>query len=344
VAASRNHQSFSSAQGIGPERQATPLLNTNDPPTHTRLRQLVSKAFTPRMIEQNEVRVRAIVEGLLDAVLTKGAFDLVQDLAYPLPVIVIAEMLGIETDRMEDFKRWSDDVIHITATQADPATQARYLQSWQEFKEYVSRTIDERRREPRGDLITALVQAQEERDALSLNEILNFILLLLVAGNETTTNLIANGALALFENFEQAQKLRQRPELIHSMVEEALRYDSPIQGTFRNTTSEVEVGGVTIPADSKVALLWGAANRDERQFPDADRFDIERTPNQHVAFGLGIHVCLGAPLARQEARLATEALLRRMRNIRPDPSGVRDRVDNPLFRGLKHFPLLFEPA
>lgn len=342
VALSRKPEEFSSLQGIGPNRAPTPTMISQDPPIHTRLRGLVSKAFTPKTVAQQEQRIREIIDELLDPVIDKGSFDLVQDLAFPLPVIVIAEMLGVEPEYRNDFKRWSDDVIQITAAQEQGKVVARYLQSWQEFKEFFARRVEERRKSPRNDLITALVQAQDEREALSLSEILNFCLLLLVAGNETTTNLITNGAKALFEHYEQAQKLRQHPELINSMVEEALRYDSPIQGTFRTSKHEVELHGVTIPAESKIVLLWGAADRDPGQFPNPDTFDIERTPNRHVAFGMGIHVCLGAPLARLEARLATEAILRRMRNIRPDPHGKHDRVDNPMFRGLHHFPLQFD--
>jgi cytochrome P450 len=344
AAAGRDHETFSSAQGIGPDRMPLPTMITTDPPDHTRLRKLVSKAFTPRMIEQSAPRIQATVDALLDAVMAQGRFDLMQALAFPLPVIVIAEMLGVEPERREDFKRWSQDVIGITAGVAHGHDQAQYLRSWEEFKAYVSETIAMRRRAPRDDLITALVKAQDEREALIRSEILNFILLLLVAGNETTTNLIGNGVLALFTHPEQGQKLRQRPELVPSMVEEVLRYDSPIQSVFRTTTRAVEMHGTTIPADSKVALLWGAANRDPAEFPTPDCFDIERMPNRHMAFGMGIHFCLGAPLARLEGRLTIETLLRRMPHLSPDPHGTLVRVDNPQFRGLKHFPLVFEPA
>jgi cytochrome P450 len=342
LAASRNPQDFSSTQGIGPERQPTSSMISQDPPNHTRLRTLVSKAFTPKTIGLYEERVQQIVDELLDAVIDKSSFDLVQDFAFPLPVIVIAEMLGVEAEHRASFKRWSDDV--ITVTGGDKEAIARYMKSWAEFKQFFSAKIEERRQEPREDLISALVQAQEDREALSSNEILNFCLLLLVAGNETTTNLISNGAKALFDNFEQAQKLREHPELIQSMVEEALRYDAPIQGTFRTNNRELEINGVTIPKDSKIVLLWGSANHDESQFPNPDVFDIERKPNGHMAFGMGIHVCLGAPLARLEARIATETILRRMRNIRLDPTGKYTRVDNPMFRGLHHFPVLFDKA
>lgn len=341
----RNPADFSSAEGIGPEKTpGIPMIITMDPPNHTRIRSLVSKAFTPRVVAQNAVRVQAIMDGLLDDVLTKGTFDLVQDVAYPLPVIVIAEMLGVEPQRRDDFKRWSDDVIGSLAGTAHGHDQASMQRSMGEFAAYFYGIVEARRAERKGDLVSALIAAQEDRDALNTGEIIAFCLLLLVAGNETTTNLISNGALALTQNPEQAARLRADASLAPSFVEEALRYDSPIQGFFRVTTRAVQVSGSTIPKGEKVFVLYAAANRDDAQFPDADRFMIDRTPNNHVAFGLGVHFCLGAPLARLEARIATETIFRRLKNLRPDPSGTITRVDNPLLRGLKSFPLLYEPA
>ena len=212
--AARRPEIFSSAQGVGPDRQEGASMITKDPPAHTRLRKLVSKAFTPRMVSQLEPHIRAITDELLDAVIDKGAFDLVQDLAYPLPVIVIAEMLGVDPERRDDFKRWSDDVIHIVAAGQNEERMAQYMESWEAFKAYFVEMIEVRRRAPREDLVSALVQAQEERDALTLSELLNACLLLLVAGNETTTNLIGNGALALFTHLEEGEKVRQQPKLI----------------------------------------------------------------------------------------------------------------------------------
>jgi cytochrome P450 len=340
-AALLNKEVFSSAQGIGPERITIPTMIMSDPPQHTRLRSLVNKAFTPRMVARMEGRIREILRHLLEAAIDRGSFDLVRDVAEPLPVIVISEMLGVDAAHRAAFKRWSDDTIGVLGGSPEFDFN-RYLASWNEFKEYFSAMIEERRKSPRDDLVSALAAAQEEHDVLTRSEILNFNLLLLVAGNETTTNLITNGALALLEHRDDAARLRDHPDLIPSAVEECLRYDSPIQATFRTTAQDVTVRGITIPRDSKVMMLYGSANRDEAVFDEPDRFKIDREPNDHIAFAIGIHYCLGAPLARLEGRLALEEILAKMRNIRLDASGERARVDNPLFRGLKKLPLLFD--
>ncbi len=340
-AALRNHEVFSSAKGIGPERMSIPTMITRDPPEHRRLRSLVSKAFTPRMVAQMEARIREIIRHLLDAAIDNGVFDLVHDVAEPLPVIVIAEMLGVDPEHRAAFKKWSDDVIGVLGGSPDFDLN-RYLETWREFKAYFTEMIERRRRQPRDDLVSALVRANEEQDALTPGEILNFNLLLLTAGNETTTNLITNGALALLEHLDEAAKLRERPELIPSAVEECLRFDSPVQATFRTTTRDFDLHGVTIPGNSKVMMLYGSANRDRELFDDPDAFRVDRDPNDHLAFAIGIHYCIGAPLARLEGRIALEEVLARMRNIRLDPAGERTRLDNPMFRGLKKLPLLFD--
>jgi cytochrome P450 len=344
-AALRNHQVFSSAQGIGSDREETRMMISTDPPDHTQLRSLVNKAFTPRMIAGLEPRIRRITDELLDTSLVDGRFDLTGDLAIPLPVTVIAELLGVEPERREDFKRWSDAFIGTGSDSMDREQyQAHNDRAFAEFTAYFGQMVERRRRDRRNDLISALVIAQEDRNALSTEDILWFCLLLLVAGNETTTNLISNSMLALTERPEHLARLTADPGLIPSMVEEALRYDSPVQGLFRTTTRDVAVAGTTIPADRKVLLLYASANRDGAQFPEPDRFDITRSPNNHLAFGYGIHFCLGAPLARLEARVAWETLLRRTRNLRADPDRPPVRVDNIIVRGLESFPMLYDPA
>jgi cytochrome P450 len=343
-AALRNYQDFSSAQGIGSERERTRMLISTDPPDHTVLRGLVNKAFTPRIVSELEPRIQQITDDLLDAALVDGSFDLVQDLAIPLPVTVIAELLGVEPERRDDFKRWSDAFVGTDDGDDRETYGARNDRAMEEFRAYFGATVEARRHDRRGDLISALVAAQADRNVLSTEDILWFCLLLLVAGNETTTNLISNSALALFKHLEQLAMIRRTPALIPSMIEEALRYDSPVQGLFRTTTREVSLGDTVIPADQKVLVLYASANRDETQFPDADRFDITRLPNNHVAFGHGIHFCLGAPLARLEARVAWETLLRRTADLRPDLMQTPSRVNNIIIRGLTRYPLLFEPA
>jgi cytochrome P450 len=341
-AALRNHEVFSSAEGFGRERVRVPMMISTDPPQHGRLRSLASKAFTPRIVARMEPHIRKLLHGLLNEAIHRGSLDLVTDVAEPLPVIVIAEMMGVDPEQREKFKKWSDDTIAVVGGSPE-ADLNRYSQTWQEFKSYFTDLFEQRRREPRDDFLTALVRAQDERGALNLVEMLNFNLLLLVAGNETTTNLIANGALALLEHPDEALKLRERPDRIPSAVEECLRYDAPIQSSFRTTTREIEIHGVKIPAASKVMMIYAASNRDPDQFENPDSFDVCRSSNEHLSFGDGIHYCLGAPLARLEAKIALEEIPARFRRIRLDPAGARLRVDNPLFRGLKKLPLLFDP-
>jgi cytochrome P450 len=337
----RDHQTFSSARGGGPGGYEIPrMLISTDPPDHTLLRSLVSKAFQPRMVAALEPRIRQIAAELVDAVAERGSFDLVQDLSAPLPIIVIAELLGVEPERRHDFQRWSNAFVGL----GDEALTLERATSMTQFSSYFAEKIEARRRERRDDLISDLVAAHEDREALSTQDILVFCMLLLVAGNETTTNLLANSALALDRNPEQAARLRAEPSLIPSMIEEALRYDSPVQGFFRRTTRAVEIGGTSLPEDARVGVLYASANRDEEQFPQADRFLIDRSPNNHVAFGYGIHFCLGAPLARLEAKIVWETLLARLPNLRLDPDAPPVRIQNFLLRGLRRLPVLFDPA
>jgi cytochrome P450 len=344
VVALRDHVRFSSAEGIGPGKGGRspqgPLI-MRDPPDHTRLRSLVGRAFTPRTIAALEPRIREITDQMIDGVIDQGSFDLIQDLATPLPVIVIAELLGVEPERREDFKRWSDDVVRSIGPTME-MDGSRLQQSFFDLGAYFYQAVEERRRGRRNDLISALVAAHEDQDALTSMEVLNFCTLLLIAGNETTTNLIANAMLALAQHPEQVEALSANPALIPSMVEEALRYDGPVQGIYRTATRDVTFGETTIPAGDKVLVLFASADRDEAQFPNAGCFDITRTPNNHIAFGYGIHFCLGAPLARLEARIAFEHLFRRMTNLRPDPDATPVRMVNPILRGLERYPMVFE--
>jgi cytochrome P450 len=320
-----------------------PGLLSMDPPDHTRMRKLANKGFTPRLIRAMEPHVREITQDLLKPLAGQTEIDLVTALSVPLPVIVIAEMLGVEVERRADFKRWSDAVMRTLNRPTDEAVRAEIRRQITEFRAYIEHMIDKRRTEPGDDLITAFVQAEEERQVLTSIEILGLTVLILGAGNETTTNLIGNTVLALLDHPEELAKVRAEPASVPALIEEVLRYDSPVQVVFRQTTEAVELEGGKLPAGATVLVLLGAANRDERKFPEPDRFDVERNPQDHVGFGYGIHYCLGAPLARLEGRLALEALLFDCspftRVLAHTP-----RIAAFLVRGPRTLPLRFETA
>jgi cytochrome P450 len=308
-----------------------------DPPDHTRLRTLVTKAFTPRSIEKLRPRIEAIVDQLLDAAEERGRLDVITDLAYPVPVTVIAEMLGIPPDGYETFKEWSATL----AASLDPMISSERREAAFDARdalfEYLQPIIAERRREPTDDLISGLVAAEERGDMFSEREVQVMINLLLIAGHETTVNLIGNGVQALLRNPDQLERLRRHPELIGSAVEELLRYDSPVQLTGRVVVEEMEMAGHQLHPGHFMITILGAANRDPQQFPDPNRLDIARSPNHHFSFGRGIHFCLGAPLARIEGQAAIGALVRRFGALRLDGEPVqRDQVT---LRGLESLPV-----
>lgn len=338
---------FMSAKGIGPVRNEVihrPTMLTRDPPDHTRLRSLVNQAFTPRRIAGLEGRLCQIVSELLDAGLAQGRFDLVKDFADPLPGAVISALLSIEPERRADMERWSGDIVKSVAGFGNQHNRERTRQSYREFDAYFENKIEQRRRHRHNDLLGELVVAQEEHGALSSVEITSFCMLLFIAGTETTTNLITNATMALLAHPEQERNFRAEPSLIASLIEETLRYDPPVQGMFRTTRREVERFGVRIGPDQKVLALIAAGNRDPSVFPDPDRFDLLRTPNPHTAFGQGIHYCLGASLARLEARLALGALFRRTSAIRRDAAGEAQRLSTQIVRGMVRYPVILSPA
>jgi cytochrome P450 len=311
-----------------------------DPPDHTRLRGLVTQAFTPRVVEDMRSHIGSIVGDLLDAVEAKGSMDLIGDLAYPLPVIVIAEMLGVPPEDRDRFKRWSDRLGAGLDPLVTQETLAVADQAVVELREYFAPLFAARRAEPRGDLISALVEAEEAGERLDEEELYATCILLLAAGNETTTNLLGNGMLALLRHPDQFAMLRDDPSLIERAVEEMLRYDGPVQLTSRVAMEDVWISGTRVAAGDFAVAMLGAANRDPLQFADAAAFKIDRDDNRHAAFGHGIHFCLGAPLARLEAQVAIPLLLERMPNLRLATSEPTWR-ETTVLRGLKRLPVTF---
>jgi cytochrome P450 len=309
-----------------------------DPPDHTRLRALVQKAFTTRVVEQIRDRIRELTEELLDRAMRRGVVDLIRDYALPLPTTIISEMLGVPGEDRRRFHRWSAAIV-----QSDPSgwRMLRGIPPTLMFLRYIRRLVQARREAPREDLVSALVRVREEGDRLGEDELVAMIFLLLIAGHETTVNLIGNGTLALLAHPDQLARLRDEPDGIDRAVEELLRHSGPVaMATERFAREDLAVGGATIPRGSMVYAVLASANRDENQFPDPDRLDLGREPNRHLAFGLGIHYCLGAPLARLEARIAFETLLRRAPKLRlaEEPASLRWRRGLNL-RGLEALPL-----
>ncbi len=318
-----------------------PMMLSSDPPRHTRLRSLVSQAFTPRMVEQLEPRIREITRELLEPALETGECDLVAALAYPLPVIVIAEILGIPPEDRAKFKEWSDEAVASLGTALGGGGRQIRAEVFEEMREYFTRMTEERRQRPRNDLISGLVQAEQDGERLTFADLLQMLVLLLVAGNETTTNLISNTMLSFLEHRDQLAKVEAEPARIPGAIEEVLRHNSPVQATVRRPTRDVEVRGKTIPANLATVVWLAAANRDPAQFPEPLRFDVERSPNRHLAFGLGIHFCLGAPLARLEARVAYEELLGAATGFERTTEGMLPRVPTFIMRGVLELPIAF---
>jgi cytochrome P450 len=314
-----------------------------DPPEHTRLRALVNKAFTPQAIVALTPRIQAIVQERLDQISEPSHFDLIDTLAYPLPVIVMAELLGIPPQDRARFKHWSDRRARVLEPTITPAEIQEANRAAHELDAYFREVIKARRLEPRDDLISTLVATEEAGDKLTLDELLVMLRLLLIAGNETTTNLIGNGMLALLRHPDQLQKLRAHPDLMDTAVEEMLRYDTTVQLDFRTALEDVEIGGQRITKGQGIMLLLGAANHDPEVFHAPEQFDITRREASHLSFGRGVHHCLGAPLARTEARLAFTGLLERFSDIRLLTEHPPFK-DNVVLRGLQSLPLGATPA
>jgi cytochrome P450 len=310
-----------------PVRQVgTNLMMFLDPPDHTRLRSLVSKAFTPKVVEGMRARVQALVEGLLDKVADEGELDVVADLGYPLPVAVICEMLGVPAFDHARFRQLSSDASRLLDGGAlDAVSEQRGIVAGMQLFQYFTELVEERRLRaerrdnpnPGDDLLSAMIAAEEAGDRLTHPELITTATLLFVAGHETTTNLIGNAMLALVRHPDELRRLRDDPGLIRTAVEEFLRYDSPVQFTARITTEDIEVGGQPIAAGEQIIVVVGAANHDPAQFADPDRLDVGRPEreNRHLSFAAGPHYCLGASLARLEAQVAIGTLLRRFDDL-----------------------------
>jgi cytochrome P450 len=306
-----------------------------DPPDHTRLRALANAAFSRKAVEELRPRITELVDELL---VDRHEIDLVGEFAYPLPVTVIAEMLGVPLSDREMFSRWSRELVDLFGTEdVSPEATQRGNDAILAMNDYFTALSEERRRHPRDDLLTAFVEVEDQGERLTHEELLATCLILLIAGHETTANLIGLGTLALLRNPDVLARVRDDPGLVSGAVDELLRYDSPVQFTARTTLEPVEIDGTVIPGAERVLVLLGSANRDPEKFPDPDRIIPERSPNPHLSFGGGIHFCLGAPLARLEAQVMFNTLARRV----PDLCVDGDVKWRPSFviRGLEALPV-----
>jgi cytochrome P450 len=312
----------------GPQDPLSRTMQRVDPPDHSRLRRLVNQAFTPRMTAQLRPRIEELVGELLGRAGQAGRLEVLSGLAHPLPVQVIARMIGIPSEEVERVERLADASIN---RRSRPASA--------QLREYLGRLVEEREREPRDDILSALLFAKDEGQRLTRDEIFSTCGLLMLAGHETTTHLMGNGLLALLRHPEQLQALRDAPHLIESAVEEMLRHDSPVQAVSRSVLEDLTIQGKVIQAGQQVHLVLGAANRDPERFPQPDALDISRQDNRHLSFGKGLHFCLGAPLARLEVQIALGELIRRFPRLRLAEPRARWR-DNMVIRGLEALPVL----
>jgi len=340
-AALRDHETFRSGAGPAPmpmpsgglETGMLPLLAATDPPHHDQLRGLVNRAFTPRRIAASEMRIRGFAERLV-ADLPDGEFDLVPALSVPLPVAVIAEILGVDPSHQDDFRRWSDATVGLMDRPPEPAM----IQASAELIGFFRVLLEERRKKPQDDMISDLLRAEIDGRNLTEAELDAFFIMLLVAGNETTTNWISNQLNILAQRPDLWKACREDRSLVPLALEETLRFDAPVQNLGREATRDVDVRGVTIPSGSRVIVSFGAANRDPELFDEPDAYRLDRGDYRHLAFGQGRHFCLGAGLARMEGRIALEALLDRFEQIEPG-TAQSQRLHSTVIRGFDALPL-----
>lgn len=314
-----------------------------DPPDHTRLRGLVNKAFTPRVVEAMRPRIQAMVDDIIDRSIESGNMEVMDELAFPLPILVIADLLGVPREDYEKIRTWTHALLPSLSPAISAQGVARVNDIIVEYREYFRALARERQREPKNDMLSALIAARDEGQKLSEEELLATCILLAFAGHATTAQLTGRAVLTLLQYPDQLEKLRKDPSLVGGAIEEVCRYESMLQLVYRTTTEEVKIGDKTIPPRQMVFVSLAGANRDPAQFPDPDRFDIERNSSKHVAFAYGIHYCVGAPLARLEGQIAINTILRRMQDLRLVTEGIK-REPSLLLRGLVKLPVTFRPG
>ncbi len=336
------------------EQRSGRSLLTMDPPQHRQYRNLVSPSFTPRALSRLSDRIATITQELLDQISVNGHADIVTDIAYPLPTIVIAEMLGVPTSDRPLFKQWADGLLSSQLTDAEftrPDEQQRnnpemqrLSRLFEEMSDYFKTMLEDRRRQPREDMMSELITAEVDGEHLNMGDAISFCILLLLAGHVTTTNLISQAIRCFDEHPAALEQVRQDPTLMPGAIEEVLRYASPVWRLSRTTTADVTIDGVTISADSLVFGWLASANRDERQFPEPQHFDITRNPNRHIAFGHGIHFCIGAPLSRLETSIALPMMVEQLRNLHVVRHQPLELFEGRVLFGFKHLPVSFNAA
>ncbi len=338
---SRDPATFSSREGSRPDSPAIPSMINMDDPEHRRRRALVNKGLTPRRVLDHEPKIRAICEDLVRRGAERGTCDFVRDVAAPLPMIVIGDLLGVEPEDRDKLLRWSDDLIEGTSSSAAPEVMVRAMRAYKEYAEYHRHVAADRRVAPRDDMMSALVHAEIDGQRLDDEAILQESLLILIGGDETTRHVITGGMEALLRHPDEQRKLVADAALVPTAVEEMLRWVTPIQNMNRTATREVELGGAVIHAGEKVLPLYPSANRDERVFADAGAFRVDRRPNEHLAFGHGTHFCLGASLARIELRVMFETLRPWLPRIRLATKAPLRRRPSNFIVGIASMPVVF---
>jgi cytochrome P450 len=338
-----DHATFSSERPATPGQPGLPSIVGQDPPRHRKLRGLVTQAFTPRVVAELAPRISEVAGELIDKVLPRGEMDFMKDFGYPLPIIIIAELLGIPLEEQATFRRWSETL--ISGPRTDAARGRSYAEeraaNLRDLNDYFRRILDERRREPRQDLVSRLLAAEVDGERLGETDLLEFCRLLLIAGYETTAYLVGSAVLCLDEHPEIADELRAQPALLPAAVEELVRCYPSVGGSMRLAKADTRIGEQAIAAGDNVIVWFGSANYDESQFADAERVDIHRSPNRHLGFGHGIHFCLGAPLARLEARIALGLVLERLPRLRRSPGRPVEAMESPFVFGPKSFHVTF---